>query len=144
MKFLNSLKLDRVILLLLISTVIGVSGCASQVRAKEMPITLSIDTGHTALCVLSNDRGRWTSQVPGTINVIESKESLIYKCTTNQNNKIFGQIPSLSSINIVLEQLGQVHDFTRDDTEYPLKYIIRFKPSPTKFDLMPQPRTDPM
>ena len=82
-------------------TIVAVPGCVSVLdNAQESPvqiieiIALSVngDPRSGLQCMISNDKGRWTLQVPGTVVVKRSAEPLHFEC----NHPVGGRLSELS------------------------------------------------
>ena len=73
---------------------IFLSGCATIVNDPMIPVTASFSDGSDGKCEFQNKRGLWTSDVPGTIMVRRSDDSLVYRCKTNDGSSSAGFIES--------------------------------------------------
>ena len=69
-------------------------GCATLVNDANIPVTFSFSDGSGGTCELSNKRGAWTLDMPGTVMIRRSDDDLKYNCVTNDGRKAFGAVTS--------------------------------------------------
>ena len=70
------------------------ASCATLVNDPTVPVTLSFSDGSSGTCNLSNKRGGWRVNVPGTHAVRRSDDALKFDCETDSEKKGFGTIKS--------------------------------------------------
>lgn len=81
-------------LLLALSSVIALGGCASIVNDANIPLTFSFSDGTEGKCVLDNKRGRWEVDLPGTTMIRRSDDALKYECVTEDGERASAQLPA--------------------------------------------------
>ena len=70
------------------------SGCATIVNDPNTPVALSFSDGSDGTCTLTNKRGSWSGNVPGTFQIRRSDDTLQYNCKTNEGKTGIGGIAS--------------------------------------------------
>ncbi len=70
------------------------SGCATIVNDPNIPVTASFSDGSEGSCEFRNKRGFWSADMPGTVMIRRSDDSLIYQCETEDGRKSSGAITS--------------------------------------------------
>lgn len=70
------------------------SGCATIVNDPHIPVTASFSDGSEGQCQFQNKRGAWTANMPGTVMIRRSDDSLIYRCETEDGRETTGSITS--------------------------------------------------
>ena len=75
--------------LLLLASIFLLTSCATIVNDPTVPVTLSFSDGSSGTCNLSNKRGSWRVNVPGTHNVRRSDDNLRFDCETDTDKKGF-------------------------------------------------------
>ena len=111
----------------LIAVMIG--GCATIVNDPMVPVSLSFSDGSDGECFLRNKRWSGNSDMPGTINVRRSDDSLVYDCTTSDNRTSKGSIPSgidaaKLGASVLFIDLGITDAITDKHRNYPASYVI--------------------
>lgn len=114
------------------------SGCASVTSGKNQALTVQAMCGGTPLsgasCALSNSKGRWVVQTPGSVTIQKSYGDLAVECTKDGIKPTVGTFESSSNGgvwgNIVL---GGVIGYAIDagsgaGFDYPQQLTISFDP----------------
>ena len=57
-------------------------------------MTATFSDGSSGECKFQNKRGLWTSELPGTVMIRRSDDSLIYNCETEDGREASGSIVS--------------------------------------------------
>ncbi len=103
-------------------------GCATITNDPMVPISLSFSDGSSGQCQLENKRGAWTANLPGTVSVRRSDDSLRFRCKTDDDREAFGSIPSSMGGKIVASavflDLGIVDSITDKHRNYPASFVI--------------------
>ena len=81
-------KYFYLILLAIIST-----GCASTMSGNTQPVTVSSNV-NGARCILTNEKGSWSLQTPGSAVVTNSRENLSVRCEKNGYESAVVSVPS--------------------------------------------------
>ena len=69
------------------------TGCASTMSGNQQPVTLSSNvTG--ASCILTNEKGSWSLQTPGSAVVTNSRENLSVRCEKSGYQSAVVSVPS--------------------------------------------------
>ena len=110
--------------------VVALSGCSTVLNESHIPITLSFSDNSAGSCELKNKRENYSTQIPATVSVRRSDDSLIYDCTTADGRKANGAIKSSreGSIwgNVILGGgIGAIVDADKDMHRiYPDSFVI--------------------
>lgn len=85
-----------------------ITGCATLTEDAMTPITLAFNDGSAGSCEFQNKRGHWAADVPGTVSVRKSDDSLQYHCKTNDGRKGIGSLESginarIAAANLLLD-----------------------------------------
>ena len=75
-------------------TISLITGCATIVNDANIPMTFSFSDGSGGDCQLSNKRGAWSVEMPGTVMIRRSDDDLKYSCETEDGRKAFGAVTS--------------------------------------------------
>ena len=59
---------------LVLTSIFILSSCATIVNDPNTPVTLSFSDASTGSCNLSNKRGSWSGEVPGTFQIRRSDD----------------------------------------------------------------------
>lgn len=120
------MKLFNIILLL--PSLLILSGCATLTEDSMEPISLSFSDGSSGTCILENKRGMWETELPGVILIRKSDDVLKYKATTEDGRIANGAIPSRIGAKIVASAVfldfGIVDAITDKHRDYPESYVI--------------------
>lgn len=73
---------------------LSLSGCATIVNDPNIPVTASFSDGSEGTCDFRNKRGLWSADMPGTVMIRRSDDSLIYQCETEDGRKASGSLVS--------------------------------------------------
>lgn len=69
------------------------SGCASTMSGNNQPITVTSNV-NGATCILTNEKGSWSLQTPGSAVVTNSRENLSVRCEKNGYQSAVVSVPS--------------------------------------------------
>tara|TARA_Y100000992_G_C21218283_1_gene469074 strand:- start:577 stop:1113 length:537 start_codon:yes stop_codon:yes gene_type:complete len=69
------------------------SGCASTMSGNSQPVTISSNV-NGARCTLTNEKGSWSLQTPGSAVVTNSRENLSVRCEKNGYESAVVSVPS--------------------------------------------------
>ena len=72
---------------------IFLSGCASTMSGNSQPVTISSNV-NGARCILTNEKGSWSLQTPGSGVVTNSRENLSVRCEKNGYESAVVSVPS--------------------------------------------------
>lgn len=70
------------------------SGCATIVNDPMIPLTFTVSDGSEGTCTYRNKRGFWKEEVPGTVMIRRSDDSLIYDCDLSDGRRVTGAVES--------------------------------------------------
>jgi len=70
------------------------AGCATLVNDSHIPVTATFSDGSDGNCMFQNKRGIWNSEIPGSVMIRRSDDSLVYNCETEDGRKAYGTIAS--------------------------------------------------
>ena len=106
-------------------------GCATLTNDPMTPVALSFSDGSTGECELTNKRGDWSAEIPTTVSIRRSDDSLKYRCTTDDGREAFGSIPSTIGAKLIASavfiDLGITDAITDKHREYPASFVIPVK-----------------
>ena len=95
------------------------------------PVSLSFGDGSTGECQLTNKRGDWSAELPSTVSIRRSDDSLKYQCKTEDGREAVGSIPSTVGAKIVASAVfldfGITDAITDKHREYPASFVIPVK-----------------
>ena len=107
------------------------SGCATLTNDPMTPVALSFSDGSPGECRLTNKRGDWLADMPETVSIRRSDDSLKYDCKTEDGREAFGSIPSTIGAKIVASAVfidfGITDAITDKHREYPASFVIPIK-----------------
>jgi hypothetical protein len=69
------------------------TGCASTMSGNNQPITISSNVNE-ANCILTNEKGSWSLQTPGSAVVTNSRENLSVRCEKNGYQSAVVSVPA--------------------------------------------------
>ena len=108
------------------------SGCATMVNDANVPIAFSFSDGSAGNCSLTNKRGAWREQIPATVQIRRSDDSLKYDCETSDGREAVGFIESTMGAEIVASAVfldfGIVDASTDKHRNYVSSYVIPVPP----------------
>ncbi len=114
-------------LLIAVLTVIT-TGCATLTSDAMTPVALAFSDGSTGECQLTNKRGDWSAEIPSTVSIRRSDDSLKYRCKTEDGREAVGSIPSTVGAKIVASAVfldfGITDAITDKHREYPASFVI--------------------
>lgn len=102
------------------------AGCATLTEDAMTPIAFSFSDGSNGECVLDNKRGSWNADIPGTVYVRKSDDSLRYNCKTEDGRTAAGAIESEMGAKIVASAVFLDFGITDAITDKHRKYIASF------------------
>ena len=70
-----------------------ISGCASTMSGNSQPVTVSSNVDG-ARCTLTNEKGSWSLQTPGSAVVTNSRENLSVRCEKKGYESAVVSVPS--------------------------------------------------
>ena len=105
---------------------------ANIVNDPNTPVTLSFSDASTGSCNLSNKRGSWSGEVPGTFQIRRSDDDLRFDCTTESGKKGFGTIASSMEgaklgASVLFFDLGITDAITDKHRTYTPSFVIPVK-----------------
>ena len=113
---------------LIIIPLLFIFGCATITNDPMVQVSLSFSDGSSGQCQLDNKRGAWTANLPGTVSVRRSDDSLKFRCQTDDNRDAYGSIPSAMGGKIVASAVfldfGIVDAITDKHRNYPASFVI--------------------
>lgn len=119
-------------------------GCASLTNDAMTPVAASFSDGSDGTCEFQNKRGLWNANIPATVMIRRSDDSLVYHCKTADGREASGSMPSTIGAKIVASavfiDLGITDAITDKHREYPASYVIPIhaKGQPANTDAAPQ------
>ena len=113
-------------------SVLILTSCATIVNDPNTPVTLSFSDASSGTCNLSNKRGSWSGNVPGTFSIRRSDDNLRYDCTTDEGKKGFGNIASSIEgaklgASVLFFDLGITDAITDKHRTYAQSFVIPVK-----------------
>ncbi len=131
----------------LIAGIVAICSCATLTEDAMTPIMLSFSDGSDGECFLENKRGTWTTEIPATVSVRKSDDTLKFRCTTTDGRQALGGIPSTMGGKIVASavflDLGITDAITDKHRKYPASVTIPVKKAgvaaPGSQDLLDKP-----
>jgi hypothetical protein len=95
------------------------------------PVSLSFGDGSTGECQLTNKRGDWSAEIPSTVSIRRSDDSLKYQCKTEDGREAVGSIPSTVGAKIIASAVfidfGITDAITDKHREYPASFVVPVK-----------------
>ena len=79
--------------ILVISLIPLLYSCASTMSGNTQPVSVSSNV-NGAKCTLTNEKGSWTLQTPGSAIVTNSRENLAVRCDKNGYESSVVSVPS--------------------------------------------------
>ena len=106
-------------------------GCATITNDPNVPVALSFSDGSNGSCSLTNKRGSWLLDMPGTASIRRSDDHLQYNCSTSEGKTAVGSIPSEMGAKIVASAVfidfGITDAITDKHRTYPTNFVIPIK-----------------
>ena len=117
---------------IIIVAIFALSSCASIVNDANIPVSFSFSDGSEGNCKLSNKRGNWSANVPETVMIRRSDDSLRYDCVSKNGKKGFGSIPSTLeggklAASVFFFDLGITDSITDKHRIYPSSFTVPVK-----------------
>jgi hypothetical protein len=114
--------------IVLLATCAVFGGCATIMNDPMTPISLSLSDGSSGKCTLENKRGIWTADVPTTVSVRRSDDTLRIRCQTQDGREAIGSIASEMGAEIVASavflDLGITDAITDKHRKYAPSYVV--------------------
>lgn len=133
--------------LLLTLATFAIAGCATLTNDAMTPVAASFSDGSNGTCEFQNKRGVWKAEIPATVLIRRSDDSLIYHCNTVDGREATGSMPSTVGAKIVASavfiDLGITDAITDKHREYPASYVIPIRSREQPAAPAPAPRTAP-
>ena len=112
--------------------IFALTSCASIVNDANVPVSISFSDGSEGNCKLSNKRGNWSANVPETVMIRRSDDSLRYDCVSKNGKKGFGSIPSTLeggklAASVFFFDLGITDSITDKHRIYPSSFTVPVK-----------------
>lgn len=111
---------------------VGLIGCATLTEDAMTPIAMSFSDGSTGKCELTNKRGAWTANLPGTMPVRKSDDALKYTCQTTDGRRAVGSIRSEMGAKIIASAVfldfGITDAITDKHRKYAESFVIPIEP----------------
>lgn len=125
--------MKRMTLLAFLASALTLNACATLTNDPMTPIAMSLSDGSSGKCTLTNKRGVWQVELPTTVFVRRSDDSLRYDCRTEDGRTAIGMIESKIGAKIVASAVfldfGITDAITDKHREYPESYVIPIKKS---------------
>ncbi|HWK53989.1 MAG TPA: hypothetical protein VNR18_06450 [Hyphomicrobiales bacterium] len=102
------------------------AGCATIVNDPMTPIALSFSDGSSGTCTLENKRGIWSTNVPATVSVRRSDDTLRLRCQTEDGREAVSSIASEMGAEIVASAVFIDFGITDAITDKHRKYAPSF------------------
>ena len=117
---------------IIILAIFALSSCASIVNDANIPVSFSFSDGSEGNCKLSNKRGSWSANVPETVMIRRSDDSLRYDCVSKNGKRGFGSIPSTLeggklAASVFFFDLGITDSITDKHRIYPSSFTVPVK-----------------
>lgn len=127
----------KVFLLIALSAVTLLSGCATIVNDANIPLAISFSDGCAGKCTFKNKRGVWISDVPTPgVMIRRSDDSLLYECKTDDGREAIGSVTSeieggKLAASIIFWDLGITDAITDKHRTYQGNIVIPVQPIPS-------------
>lgn len=123
------------------------SGCATIVNDPNIPVTASFSDGSEGECQFQNKRGAWACNMPGTVMIRRSDDSLIYNCETEDGRKSTGSIVSeiesgKLAASVIFWDLGITDSITDKHRTYQGNVVIPIKKQKNQEKALSQAETE--
>lgn len=123
------------------------SGCATIVNDPNIPVTASFSDGSEGECQFQNKRGSWSCDIPGTVMIRRSDDSLIYNCETEDGRKSTGSITSeiesgKLAASVIFWDLGITDAITDKHRTYQGNVVIPVKKAKNQEKALSQAETE--
>ena len=117
---------------IIIFAIFALTSCASIVNDANIPVSISFSDGSEGNCKLSNKRGSWSANVPETVMIRRSDDSLRYDCVSKNGKRGFGSIPSTLeggklAASVFFFDLGITDSITDKHRIYPSSFTVPVK-----------------
>ena len=110
---------------------VALSGCATLTSDAMTQVMVGFSDGSDGTCTFTNKRGGWTGNVPGTISVRRSDDSLRYNCKTDDGRTATGATVSTYGskhlASVVFLDLGITDAITDKHRSYAASLTIPVK-----------------
>ena len=117
---------------IIIFAIFALTSCATIVNDANVPVSISFSDGSEGNCKLSNKRGNWSANVPETVMIRRSDDSLRYDCVSKNGKRGFGSIPSTLeggklAASVFFFDLGITDSITDKHRIYPSSFTVPVK-----------------
>lgn len=117
--------------LILLSTILFFTGCASITNDAYVPMAISFSDGSDGSCQISNKRMAITVDIPSSPMIRRSDDNLLLNCTTEDGRNATASVPSTMGGKIVASAVfldfGITDAITDKHREYPASFVIPVK-----------------
>ena len=115
-------------ILVVISTML-LASCATIVNDANVPVSLAFSDGSNGTCTMTNKRGSWSGNVPGTFSIRRSDDTLQYNCKTESGKTGIGGIASSMEgaklgASVLFFDLGITDAITDKHRTYAQSFVI--------------------
>lgn len=122
------------------------SGCATIVNDPMIPVTASFSDGSEGTCEFQNKRGSWSADMPGTVMIRRSDDSLIYRCETEDGRETTGSVVSeiesgKLAASVIFWDLGITDAITDKHRTYQGNIVIPVKKAKEQIEEASQAQT---
>ena len=105
------------------------ASCATIVNDANVPVSLAFSDGSNGTCTMTNKRGSWSGNVPGTFSIRRSDDTLQYNCKTESGKTGIGGIASSMEgaklgASVLFFDLGITDAITDKHRTYAQSFVI--------------------
>ena len=123
------LNLSSMKKILVVLSSIFLASCATIVNDANVPVSLAFSDGSNGTCTMTNKRGSWSGNVPGTFSIRRSDDTLQYNCKTESGKTGIGGIASSMEgaklgASVLFFDLGITDAITDKHRTYPSSFVI--------------------
>jgi hypothetical protein len=121
---------ETILISLLASAIILLSGCATIVNDPNIPLDFVFEDGSKGECKFQNKRGSWSCDMPCKgILIRRSDDNLVYNCTTTDGKELNGAVRShveggKMAASVIFWDLGITDAITDKHRRYQKNVII--------------------
>ena len=123
------LNLSSMKKILVVLSSIFLASCATIVNDANVPVSLAFSDGSNGTCTMTNKRGTWSGNVPGTFSIRRSDDTLQYNCKTESGKTGIGGIASSMEgaklgASVLFFDLGITDAITDKHRTYAQSFVI--------------------
>ena len=123
------LNLSSMKKILVVLSSIFLASCATIVNDANVPVSLAFSDGSNGTCTMTNKRGTWSGNVPGTFSIRRSDDTLQYNCKTDSGKTGIGGIASSMEgaklgASVLFFDLGITDAITDKHRTYAQSFVI--------------------